>query len=177
MGRGGGGGAAPAVVTPAATPAADFVPGPHAASLLMAHCLQKSSQVGSVLGVAACGVAAARGHARGAALTVERAATLLATSLAGGTVALGAASAAKIATLDEEGIADRVYRLHYHAGQNRTDRLANAGGLLAAGVAALLLPAVSGRVQTVNGLAGYAAGTAAGIAAHLASPPREKKPA
>ena len=175
MARGGGGAATPAVAASATAAEADFVPGPHAASLLMAHCLQKSAQVGAVLGVAACGVAAARGRARGAAITAERAVNLLATSLAGGTVALGAASAAKIASLDEEGIADRVYRLHYSAGQNRTDRLANAGGLLAAGAAALVLPAATLRVQAINGLGGFAAGTAAGIAAHLATPPRNKE--
>jgi hypothetical protein len=151
----------------AAPPAVDYVPGPYAAVTLLFHCLQKSAQVGAVVGLGAVALAALRGRARGAPLTAERGVRLLVTSLGGGTAVLGAASAARIATLDADGVADRVYRLHHHAGQERTDRLANAAGLMTASVAAMALPAATVRLMAWNMAAGFAVGTAGGVAGHV----------
>ena len=146
----------------------DYVPS-HPAAALLAHCLQKASQVGAVAGVVLVTAAAARGRLRGTPLAPERGARLMAASFAAGTGGLGAACAAKIATIDEDGCAERAYRIHYNEGQQRTDRLANAGGLLLGGVVAVALPAATLQVQGINALAGFAAGTAAGVAAHVAT--------
>lgn len=144
----------------------DYAPGPDAPARLLLHCAQKSAQVGAIGGVALAAVGAARGGGGRPALA------RLAAALVVGTAALTAASAAKIATLDEEGIRDRVYRLHYNAGQARTDRFAAAGG--AAGAAAALLarrpPGVGG---VTAALGGAAAGVAAGVAAHVATHRKE----
>jgi hypothetical protein len=145
----------------------DYVPGPHAAAKLMLHCLQKSAQVGSVAAAPVILIAALRGRARATPLTMQRALRLAAGSLGTGTVALGAANAVKIASLDADGIADRVYRLHYSSGQQRTDRLANAAGLVASSVAAMALPSPTLRVMGINALGGFAAGTALGVFGHV----------
>ena len=91
----------------------------------------------------------------------------LAGSLLVGTSMLTAASAVKIGTLDAEGIDDRVYRLHYNAGQRRTDRFAGIG----AGVGAVLgAMAGAGSVGALTAAAGgAAAGAAVGVAAHVAT--------
>jgi len=155
--------AAPA---PRAASSEDYVPGDDAAALLLAHCVQKSAQVGGVLGCVAAAAASARARLKGAPLPPGRGPQLLAGGFALGTAALSAASAYKISTLDKEGIDDRVYRLHYHAGQARTDKFANAGGFLGA---AALLAAAPAPSRALNAAAGFAAGTAAGVAAHVAS--------
>jgi hypothetical protein len=135
----------------------------------MLHCLQKSVQVGAVAAAPVVLIGALRGRARATPMTVQRALCLAAGSLGAGTAALGAASAAKIATLDSEGIADRVYRLHYSAGQERVDRLANSAALVAASVAAMALPAPTLRIMGMNALGGFAAGTALGVFGHVAT--------
>jgi len=159
-------GAAAPAPAPAALPAKDYVPGDDAAALLLAHCVQKSAQVGGVLGCVVAAAASARARLAGAPLPPGRGTRLLAGGFALGTAALSVASAAKIASLDAEGVADRVYRLHYHAGQARTDRFANAAGFIGA---ALALSAFPGPSLPLAAVAGYAAGTAAGVAVHVAS--------
>ena len=161
-----------AAAAPVASASVDYVPGDDAAAILLAHCVQKSAQVGGVLGCVAAAAGAARARLRGVPLPPGRAPQLLAGGFALGTAALSAGSAYKISTLDKDGVDDRVYRLHYHAGQARTDRFANAGGFLGA---AALLAAAPAPSLALNAAAGFAAGTAAGVAVHVASSLAEKQ--
>lgn len=63
--------------------------------------------------------------------------------------------------LDKDGIEDRVYRLHYNEGQNRTDMFSGASGTLGGIIAAAAFH------QTPWAIAGgFAAGTCAGILGH-----------
>ena len=171
MGRGKAKAEAAAAPVPSARDA-DYVPGDNAAAVLLAHCVQKSAQVGAVLGCVAAAAGAARARLKGVPLPPGRAPQLLAGGFALGTAALSAGCAYKISTLDKDGIDDRVYRLHYHAGQARTDRFANAGGFLGA---AALLAAAPAPSLALNAAAGFAAGTAAGVAAHVASSLAQKQ--
>lgn len=79
----------------------------------------------------------------------------------------------KYVNMDDEGLYDRVYRLHYNEGQQRTDKFAAAFGLLGAlAAAAVVRPAAA-----VSVLGGAAVGMAAGVAAHVATaPPQAGKP-
>lgn len=70
--------------------------------------------------------------------------------------------------LTSDGIEDRVYRLHYNQGQNRTDTFSRFGALGGAAAAAARY-GVSGNVL----ISGAAAGTSLAIAAHVATSRQE----
>lgn len=139
----------------------DYVPGRDAPLRLLTHCAAKSAQVASIGGVALATARALRG--RPATPPVLR---TLATCFYAGTSLLTAVSALKIGTLDEEGVNDRVYRLHYNAGQHRTDRFAFVyGAPPGATLGALLGTSAVGLATAAVG--GAAAGIAVGVAAHV----------
>lgn len=77
-----------------------------------------------------------------------------------GTAIFSAASAAKIATLDHDGAAERTFRLYYADSQTRTDKFSVAGAL-SGGLAAA---AAGSNIQ-----AGMALGVVAGIMTHLST--------
>ncbi|CAL8462866.1 g2400 [Coccomyxa elongata] len=91
----------------------------------------------------------------------------MAVSALAGTALAGAAGAAKVygTNVSDEGIEDRVYRLHYNAGQNRTDKFAAISGLVGAVATAGLLDTRNPRLL----LGGAAAGAAMGVLAHVAT--------
>lgn len=66
--------------------------------------------------------------------------------------------------LTAEGIQDRVYRLHYNKGQNRTDMFSRTGGLAGAAVCAARF-GTSG----TSLLGGAAIGSTAAILAHIST--------
>jgi hypothetical protein len=71
---------------------------------------------------------------------------------------------AKMKDMDQEGLEDRVYRLHYNKGQNRTDLFSQIGAAGGIGATAAMLKAAPLQV-----LGGAAVGTAVGVAAHVAT--------
>jgi hypothetical protein len=68
------------------------------------------------------------------------------------------------------GVEDRAYRLHYNKGQNRVDRFSHIGTALGGTAALLFLPA-----SAVAVVAGGAAGSAAGVVAHVVTMPKRQE--
>lgn len=83
-----------------------------------------------------------------------------------GTAALSALSAAKIATLDHDGAAERTFRLYHNKMQNRTDAFSTAGAVTGALVAAAAGSSIP---------AGAAMGVAFGVVAHVVTKAGEAK--
>lgn len=106
-----------------------------------------------------------------AAAALPRAAAALCRIALIATAASTALGVGRMASIEDRaaGAADRAYRLHYNAGQRRTDLFAHAGGLLGGSAAAAFLPASAAVV-----VGGAAAGTAAGVLAHLVTMPRSE---
>lgn len=140
---------------------ADYVPGRDAPLRLLTHCAAKSAQVASIGGVALATARALRGRP-----VMPPALRTVATCFYAGTSVLTAVCALKIGTLDEEGVTDRVYRLHYNAGQHRTDRFAFVYGAPPGATLGALLGAGSMGLATAA-VGGAAAGIAVGVAAHV----------
>lgn len=81
--------------------------------------------------------------------------------------------ALKLATMDEDGLYDRVHRLHYNAGQSRTDHFAQAGAALGAAAALALRSSLPAAAQTPTGIMGAAAvGVASGVVLHILTAPK-----
>ncbi|KAF6265351.1 hypothetical protein COO60DRAFT_1041021 [Scenedesmus sp. NREL 46B-D3] len=78
-----------------------------------------------------------------------------------------------VSNIDQDGLEDRAYRLHYNQGQNRTDVFAQAGAVagLAAG-AALLRGAAN--ASALHYLGCSSAGAASGILLHVLTRPKEE---
>jgi hypothetical protein len=105
---------------------------------LLGHVANKGYQLGSVVGVAAAGAIAAKERIAGKQATPLAMATGAAYSVLGGLGLSLLAYCGKRATIDHEGVAERVYRLHHSASQRRTDAFsavrAFAGGGVVDGV-------------------------------------------
>lgn len=143
---------------------------------LFSHVLQKGFQAGSVIGVVAV-VPAVLLLKRGATEVppLLRAANTLGYSAAAGTALSGAMCTAKFVNMDREGLEDRVYRLHYNEGQNRTDAFCAAGSTLGAAAAALLLARHGVPLSGLNVTGGAALGAALGVFAHVLTRPEEQR--
>ena len=132
----------------------DFDPSHYATLRLFKHLNVKGTQVGGVIG---CGVVlpflALRGYRAGKALDLNSTTRALAYSTAGGLILssqpkpnspfkafpVDALGVAKYVGMDQEGLEDRVYRLHFNASQNRCDLFSLTCGVLATAFAPLLL--------------------------------------
>ncbi|PNH11996.1 hypothetical protein TSOC_001126 [Tetrabaena socialis] len=154
------------------TPMADeYVPPASPAAYVMWHILEKGFQAGSIIGVAAVVPTLFLWRK-----VREPAALLRAMGYSSlvGVAATGTLGAVKFLQIDQAGFEDRAYRLHYNAGQHRTDTIASAGMALGFAAAALWLP----KGAPSYGLAlvgGSAVGCALGVAAHLATRPEEQR--
>eukprot|EP00891_Asterochloris_glomerata_P002097 jgi/Astpho2/2097/Aster-00581 len=126
----------------------------NATALLMWHIVQKGWQAGSVLGVGVAMPLLARRWRKAGVLTGER--------VVGAGLVWGK-------PLPQDGIEDRVYRLHYNEGQNRTNRFAAYGAL---GGSLLALTAYP-RLKPVAG--GAALGTALGVGLHCLTYPNAQE--
>ena len=83
----------------------------------------------------------------------------------------------KRATIDHDGVEERVYRLRHNRSQSRVDAFTNAGATAGLAAAAYLLhQGESGRHPPALGLAGGAAvGAALALLAHLATRPEDMR--
>lgn len=148
----------------------------------MTHILLKGTQVGAVLGLAALvPITAYQTLYKGVAVTALTP-TIMKTSsrfLLGGFAATGmlflcthhtpplhtdtaVLGAARVSTLDADGVFDRAYRLKYNQGQTRTDVFANCAGAVGAGAAAAALG-----VNFTNVGGGAGLGIALGVMLHV----------
>ncbi|GIL88896.1 hypothetical protein Vretimale_16880 [Volvox reticuliferus] len=143
------------------------------AGYLMWHIVKKGFQAGGVVGVAAVVPAMFL-------FKKVREPTALLRAMGYSAVAVTAASATlgavKFTKIDQAGFDDRAYRLHYNAGQNRTDEFSTVGAIVGLAAAAVLVPRGAGGSAAAYGLTllgGSAVGCAAGVAAHIATKPAE----
>lgn len=181
----------------------EFDPSKYATTRLMAHIVQKATQVGSLAGVPLVAALALRSRlVTGAApLTAPAALNTMALTAAVrvrweggaaescwcdshppcrcgswwapqqvGTVTLTTLGGYKVSGLDQDGVQDRVYRLHFNDSQNRCDRYANGCALIGAGVASAVQGPRPGAV-----VGGMAAGTAMGVLVHFFSATKKRE--
>ncbi|GLC47044.1 hypothetical protein PLESTB_001438700 [Pleodorina starrii] len=145
------------------------------AGYLMWHILKKGFQAGGVIGVAAVVPALYLVKKVRDPVALLRAMGYSAITV---TAASGSLAAFKFPKIDQAGFEDRAYRLHYNVGQNRTDDFSAVGALVGLAAAAVLVPRGAGGSASAFGLSllgGSAVGVAAGVAAHVASMPKELK--
>eukprot|EP00879_Flechtneria_rotunda_P001286 GHRR01001435.1.p1 GENE.GHRR01001435.1~~GHRR01001435.1.p1 ORF type:complete len:172 (+),score=46.13 GHRR01001435.1:174-689(+) len=83
--------------------------------------------------------------------------------------------ALKTMQLDRAGVEDRVYRLHYNKGQNRTDAFAQAGALVGLAAAAYFLRGRSD-VKALQYVGSASLGTAGGVLLHVLTRPVDNTP-
>ncbi|GMH40876.1 hypothetical protein BSKO_08780 [Bryopsis sp. KO-2023] len=141
----------------------EFDPSSWPGARLYSHVLQKGWQAGGTIGVAVVAPIAAFGMYRsGKSFDVEKILTLLGRSAGVGVGLSGLMCTAKYVGMDQDGLEDRVYRLHYNEGQNRVDQFAGAGTFLGGLLAASFVSKVPAVV-----LGGGAAGAFAGVLAHI----------
>lgn len=143
---------------------------------LLGHAANKGFQAGSVLG-AAIGVpwVAWRDRGRGDGVNPERLLSGAAYGAVGGAALSVLLYAGKRATIDREGVEDRVYRLHYNRSQRRVDSYTAAGATAGLAAAALMLrvrdPDSGARPPAMAMAGGAALGCAAAVVAHLVTRP------
>lgn len=143
---------------------------------LIGHVAQKGFQAGSLLGLFA-----------GVPIEAVRKGGLSAVSaqLVTSTVGYGALGgiglsllmyAGKRLTIDHEGVADRAYRLHFNASQQRVDSFTAVGSSVGLAAAAYILhQGQSGKHPPAIGLVGGAAvGAALGVLAHVLTRPADQ---
>lgn len=137
---------------------------------LFRHVAEKGFQLGSVLGI---GIVSPITYYRlrrrtGGAVGLAVILTAVGRSAVAGVglaTVLGAVRVATIPTSERAaGLQDRAYRLHYNAGQNRTDTFAELG-MAIGGTASMLFVSPAAAVV----LGGAAVGAAAGIVTHVAT--------
>ncbi|WIA30233.1 hypothetical protein OEZ86_000324 [Tetradesmus obliquus] len=142
---------------------------------LYKHILEKGFQLGSILGVGV--VAPAR--AAYTALWLKQPVEPLSLTRTAGATTLGAfvivaiAGAVRVSKLDQDGLEDRAYRLHYNKGQNRTDLFAQAGAVSGLAASAALLRGAAS-ASALHYLGYSAAGAAGGILLHVLTQPKEE---
>eukprot|EP00882_Tetradesmus_deserticola_P005804 GHRQ01006111.1.p1 GENE.GHRQ01006111.1~~GHRQ01006111.1.p1 ORF type:complete len:160 (+),score=40.05 GHRQ01006111.1:417-896(+) len=142
---------------------------------LYVHILQKGFQLGSVLGVGA--VAPARAAYTSLWLKQPVDPSLLARTA--GATTLGAftlvavAGAVRVSNIDQDGLEDRAYRLHYNQGQNRTDVFAQAGAAAGLAAGAALLRGAA-HASALHYLGCSSVGAAGGILLHVLTWPKEE---
>ncbi|DBA70400.1 TPA: hypothetical protein ACH3X2_011814 [Trebouxia sp. C0005] len=144
----------------------DFDPTKDATVKLLRHITEKGFQLGSCIGsFIVVPVIAYRGRASNCP-TVPKMLRGLSRSAVYTTIAAGLLGLGMVygTPLTPEGIQDRVYRLHYNEGQNRTDTFCRAGAV--AGAAAAAAKFGAGRTA-LN--AGAAFGASLAVLAHVAS--------
>eukprot|EP00951_Prasinocladus_malaysianus_P013540 scaffold102481_cov43-Prasinocladus_malaysianus.AAC.1 len=103
---------------------------------LFSHIAVKGAQAGSIIGAASVAPSLAIAAYKGGSIKPKLALDMLtnrsARGLAVGLVAVSALGAARVASLDTDGIQDRAYRLHYNEGQTRCDKFWMASTLVGA---------------------------------------------
>lgn len=143
-----------------------------ALSDLTRHVLEKGWQAGAVVGTASLIPYAAFRHYRprpgrdaSVGAITQRGLTLLGRCASRGVPLAGVFEVLTLwgRGVDQEGIEDRAYRLHYNESQNRTDNFARSG-LLVGGMIGCLAG-----VSVTNALGGAAFGTSVGILAHVST--------
>uniref|UniRef100_A0A7S0WV59 Uncharacterized protein n=1 Tax=Chlamydomonas leiostraca TaxID=1034604 RepID=A0A7S0WV59_9CHLO len=145
---------------------------PALAIKLLAHILEKGFQAGGVLAIPiAPALAYFKANGVFTPEVLTRFAGYTAASLIGAT---GVMAGAKFTQIDRDGFEDRVYRLHYNAGQNRTDRLSEGGAVLGLAATAYLLRSSGAPIKPLNLLGGAAIGAAAGVGLHLLTKAEEQ---
>lgn len=150
-----------------AAPGSDFDPSKNSLAHLASHVLQKGFQAGSVIGVLVVAPIMCYRSRSVSLATINKAAAY---SSCVGTVLSGTMLAAKMQSMDQEGLEDRVYRLHYNAGQNRVDRFCQMGGVVGGLAAATLVSSTP--VQMIGGAA---VGSFLAVGAHAATFKSDKK--
>eukprot|EP00210_Caulerpa_lentillifera_P001056 g1019.t1 len=147
----------------ASNEAVDFDPSKNSTFLLFRHITLKGTQLGSLVG---CGLVlpllTARGYFRGAPLNSQSALKALTYSSIGGVIAADAFGVYKYIGMDQEGIEDRVYRLHYNEGQNRCDLFS----LISGGLGAAAVPFILNR-SPFSIIGAFTVGSAIGTIAHI----------
>eukprot|EP00892_Ulva_mutabilis_P003402 jgi/Ulvmu1/1433/UM011_0163.1 len=96
----------------------------------------------------------------------------------GGVIGIGLVGILGFAKLHNEpleAIEDRVYRLYYNEGQNRTDMFCQIGAAAGAGLAAAMVQQKMLRPGVWSVLGGAALGTTAGLLAHGTTAPKKTK--
>uniref|UniRef100_A0A7S3EJQ3 Uncharacterized protein n=1 Tax=Rhodosorus marinus TaxID=101924 RepID=A0A7S3EJQ3_9RHOD len=113
----------------------DFDPKPYARLKLEGHVAQKSYQVGAILGSAA---SLPWSYYKHRSLNVKSMLGSAGKTMVFFELLLGALGYYRVMSIKEdEGIEDRVYRLHYNEGQNRVDKFAGSGAVIGAASAGL----------------------------------------
>lgn len=146
----------------------DFDPSKYATLKLWTHILEKGLQVGGFLGLVVIPAVWYKRKTFNASVVFDAAGC-------GGFTGLTIATAMgvyKLKDADQASIEDRVYRLHYNAGQVRTDGYARAGAILGASAASYAV-----WPPTPLGLfGGVALGSSLGVLYHVATMPKTTKP-
>lgn len=145
--------------------------------MLWAHILQKGYQGGSVLGAGAVVPALAAWQVlkekqeRPDLLKLAQGAAFTTLAALGATFVVGSL---KLIQMDRAGMEDRVYRLHYNKGQQRTDTFAQVGSALGLAAAAALFRD-NKDAKPLHYLGGASVGAAGGILLHVLTRPAEFK--
>eukprot|EP00877_Chromochloris_zofingiensis_P012775 jgi/Chrzof1/7751/Cz02g35130.t1 len=134
----------------------NFDPSQSAALRLYSHILQKGFQAGSIIGV---GIVAPILAYRQGSLDLALLTRAAGRGALWGTAATAVLGALKISQTDQEGLEDRVYRLHYNEGQNRTDLFAQVGAVVGFAAGAALLGV--GKTAPINFVGSAALGATA----------------
>lgn len=145
----------------------DFDPSEYAALRLWGHILEKGIQVGGFLGFAAIPLLWFKRRTFDAKLITEAGAYGAVTGL---TIAT-AMGLYKWKDMDQEGLEDRVYRLHYNRGQNRADGYGNAGFILGASLTSYAI----WPPKPMHLLGGGVLGSFLGVMYSVATDPTPKK--
>ncbi|KAJ8908025.1 hypothetical protein NDN08_008122 [Rhodosorus marinus] len=151
----------------------DFDPKPYARLKLEWHVVNKAYQVGAILGSLA---SLPWSYYKHRSLNLKSMLGSAGKTMIAVELLLGAMGYYKVMSIKEdEGVEDRVYRLHYNEGQNRVDKLAGSGAVIGAVSSGLGLASSAGLLNALLGGAAY--GTAVGIVAHVAtySVPEDQK--
>ena len=130
---------------------------------LSSHILRKAVQAGGVFGASSSLLLAALRPQYRHTNALLRTAGLVTLGVGG---AAAVAGLAKVATLDRDGVNDRIYRLHFNQGQIRVDTFSAVGGTIGLVAAAAMTTGPASFAQVVGGL-GW--GAALSVGAHVIS--------
>eukprot|EP00189_Rhodosorus_marinus_P008245 CAMPEP_0184749986 /NCGR_PEP_ID=MMETSP0315-20130426/32577_1 /TAXON_ID=101924 /ORGANISM="Rhodosorus marinus, Strain UTEX LB 2760" /LENGTH=176 /DNA_ID=CAMNT_0027227629 /DNA_START=56 /DNA_END=586 /DNA_ORIENTATION=+ len=151
----------------------DFDPKPYARLKLQWHIFNKAYQVGAILGSV---TSLPWSYYKHRSLNLKSAFGSAGKTMIAIELLLGGMGFYKVMSIEEdEGVEDRVYRLHYNEGQNRVDKFAASGAITGGVSCGLGLASSAGLLNALLGGAAY--GTAVSIAAHVAtySVPEDQK--
>lgn len=147
-----------------------------AAFKLLGHVLQKGVEAGGLLGAAliAPGTAAYAKYGQKKEVDPLQLLENVAWSAAIGGGLSAILGSAKLLQMDQAGLEDRVYRLHFSESQKRCDAFSLVGTLTGVAAAAYLFQGDS-RVRPLHYLGAGGAGAAAGVLLHVLTRPQGHK--